>query len=161
MVFPVLGFDVKAARGMPFFELCDSVWDAVVKACWASNVTKDVDAQFEYALANRLEEHWRISYAVHEMEYDVLSGGFSHYFWSHGDTLNESVLTGLGLIGAFEHQEIFREAVANQSDDEALSKLKLATRFYHASPDPRELLAKYIITNFDRFSSQRSKTPGA
>jgi hypothetical protein len=95
------------------------------------------------------------------MEYAVLSGGFNHYFWSHGNALNDRVLTGVGLIGAFEHQEIFREAVANQEDEIALSKLNLTTRFYHASPDPRELLAKYIITNFDRFSPPQNKIPSA
>src|SRR5215472_2885752 len=110
MVTPTLDFDIKAAKEMPFFNLCDHVWNAVVEACWASNSTKDVDAQVEYALANRLEEHWRISYAVHDMEYAVLDGGFKGYFWSHGNALNESVLTGLALIGASEYQAVFREA---------------------------------------------------
>jgi len=32
MVFPILDFDLKAAMGMPSFELCDHVCDAVVNA---------------------------------------------------------------------------------------------------------------------------------
>ncbi len=161
MVSPKLDFDAEAATKMQFFERCDHVWDAVVKACWASAPPEEVGAQVEAVLVNRLEEPWRISYAVHEMEYDVLDGGFKSFFWSHGDVLNESVLAGLGLIGASKHQAVFRDAIASQYDEEALSQL--SSRYYEACREvgPRELLAKYIVRHFDDFSGKADKASRA
>ncbi len=154
MVRPTLDFDLETARQLPPFELCDRIWDAVVKACWASNLTKNVGAEMQDRLANGFEEPWRIAYAVHEMEYEVLSGGLKNFFWTHGSVLNDSVLAGLGLIGATEHQALFREAVANPSDEKALSEL--TRRFYEVchEVDPRALLAEYIVRNFDEFSAR-------
>jgi hypothetical protein len=150
---PTLNFDLAAAQSMPFFDLCDRVWDAVVKARWASNPSKDITNAAEAEFANRLDEPWRISYAIHEMEYDVLSGGFDNFFFNHGDALSEAVVNGLGIIGAQEHQTIFRVAAANQENEDILSKLD--SRYYEAcrQVDPRELLAEYIRSNFDRYSS--------
>lgn len=151
MIQPELNLDFETAKATPFFALCDRVWDAVVKASFASNFTTDECEYSESVFSNLLEEPWRIAYAIHAMEYDVLAGGFEKFFHNHASVLNDSVLFGLGLLGATEHQAIFREAIMNKSDESALSTLD--GRYFTAcrNVDPRELLATYIISNFDRY----------
>jgi len=153
MVSPRLDLELSAVRAMPFFQVCDRVWDLVVNASYASNFTDPTSNYPESSFAVLLEEPWRIAYAVHAMEYDVLAGGFRQYFDNQGDVLNQSVLSGLRLIGATEHFNIFQDAVSNQEDDAALSAL--TSRYYDACKleDPRELLASYIVANFDRYIS--------
>lgn len=148
-VAPRLDFDLPTAEAMPFFDLCDRVWDAVVKASNASNFSTEDCEYTESAFSNLLEEHWRTTYAIHAMEYDVFASGFETFFANHQSVLNESVLTGFGLIGAREQQAIFEEAIANQDDVSALSQLD--GRYYEASGNARERLAQYIVANFERF----------
>lgn len=151
---PQLDLDLQLASDAPFFDLCDKVWNLVVQASSASNFKDDSLNYPESRFALLLPEHWQIAYAVHAMEYDVLSGGFQRFFENHADVLNPVLIYGLGLIGAGAHQRIFQEAARRSEKAESFNGLD--REFYDACrvhSDPRELLAAYIVANHSKFTA--------
>jgi hypothetical protein len=86
------------------------------------------------------------------MEYDVLSGGFSTFFYNHGEHLITAASSGLMEIGALKHQSILTEAANYMDDNVALRPFDGA--FYEACQsdgDPREKLAAYILNHLPQF----------
>jgi hypothetical protein len=153
LVAPQLHLDLKTASETPFFNLCDTVWDMVVKASYASNFKDDTFNYPESKFALLLPEHWQIAYSIHAMEYDVLAGGFDQFFDNHADVLNPVLEHGLGLIGASVQQRIFLEATQRFESGDSFEGLD--NDFYDACrvhSDPRELLAAYIVTNHSKFT---------
>ena len=155
VVHPLLNLSLDQARALDYFELCDKAWSAVGSACSASGfkVPDGVEAREEDLFIEHLPVHWRTAFAVHEMEYDVLSGGFSSFFFNHGEHLVSAASCGLLEIGASKHQSILNEAAKHIDDDESLSPLDAA--FYdtcESDGDPREMLAAYIVERLPLFA---------
>jgi hypothetical protein len=141
---PRLEFDLATAKAMTSFDLCDAVWSAVQEFL-------DASEGGEVSALKRLAKPWQVGYAVHEVEYNVLSGGFASHHWSHESDLDKFVLSGLDTIGAKEHGKIFKEATLKWGDEKALHQL--TQRYYDACKkvDPRELLASYMLENFSAY----------
>ncbi|MBK8040029.1 MAG: DUF4375 domain-containing protein [Verrucomicrobiaceae bacterium] len=157
-VLPLLRLTIDEARALEYFVLCDIAWEAVTSACAESRfVPEDPDARAEDVFIDLLPSHWSTVYAVHEMEYDVLAGGFINFFENHGDGLVAAAAKGLADIGASKHRSILLEA-ADHFDDEDEVIGPFGSAYYAAcrsDGDPREMLASYILANFDLFTVSR------
>lgn len=158
IVLPVLTMSADEARALDYFALCDKAWAAVTLACAESQfVPEDADARPEDVFIDLLPSHWSTAFAVHEMEYDLLAGGFINFFENHGDGLVAAAAKGLEDIGALKHRSILLEA-ADHFDDEDEVLGRFGSAFYAAcrsDGDPRKMLASYILANFDLFTASR------